>query len=542
MFSKYLSKFPYGYNPSDAQVKLIKEIEKAFNDGYRFVIASAPTGTGKSFVPRTLGNVSARPTPAFKSLINSYAAYAQDFAGNYTNEAECLSEPSFGTFALTITKQLQDQYKKLFDDIDVLKGKQNYLCDIDDSFDVDTAPCTYTKNLKQECWGKGCCNYYTNRNHALTSQFSVLNYKMFLSLPGHVKRKNFLICDEASELEEELVRRFSAHIDYTRLNLNNVEHTILKSDKYDVQYRWLTNLIFNITETIESLTSRNSNKVMTLSQPEAARLKYLRNLHGNLSTVEQTWHKCEYIVDFTKNGVSFTPLKVNNLSNSLFDYGDNILLMSATITDHASYAKTLGIKRYKYIETPSAFDPNKSPIYMMKEPVLNYSNLQKNLPKIARYCQAIADNHPNEKGIIHTHSLDICRYLQERLKGDRFLFREDSANNEKLLESHYATDKPTVLVSPSLTFGTDLNGDKGRFQIIVKTPYPPLGNKRIKKMADLDPDWYQQKTLSAFIQTTGRCTRSKADYSVTYVIDGKARKLLLDNKDKLPEHLSDRLK
>ena len=69
MFSKYLSKFPYGYNPSEAQVKLIKEIEKAFNDGYRFVIASAPTGTGKSFVPRTLGNVSARLTKEFRSLV-----------------------------------------------------------------------------------------------------------------------------------------------------------------------------------------------------------------------------------------------------------------------------------------------------------------------------------------------------------------------------------------------------------------------------------------------------------------------------------------
>jgi Rad3-related DNA helicase len=168
--------------------------------------------------------------------------------------------------------------------------------------------------------------------------------------------------------------------------------------------------------------------------------------------------------------------------------------------------------------------------------------LQKNLPKIARYCQAIADNHPNEKGIIHTHSLDICKYLQQKLKGDRFLFREESANNEKILDDHFTTDKPTVLVSPSLTFGTDLNGDKGRFQIIVKTPFPPLGNKRIKKMAELDPEWYQQKTLSAFIQTTGRCTRSKADYSVTYVIDGKARKLLLDNKDKLPEHFIERLK
>lgn len=542
MFSKYLSKFPYGYNPSQAQVQLIKEIERAFNDGYRFVIASAPTGTGKSFVPRTLGNVAAKPTPEFKSLINSYEAYAQDFAGNFVNEAECLSEPPFGTFALTITKQLQDQYKKLFDDIEILKGKQNYLCDVDDSFDAETAPCTYTKSLKNDCWAKNCCDYYNNRNTTLTNQFAVLNYKMFLSLPNHVKRKNFLVCDEASELEEELVRRFSATVDYSRLNLINIEHTPLKTDKYDTQYRWLTNLIFNISEMIESLTNKSNNKILTLSPPEVARIKYLRNLHGNLTTVEQTWHKCEYVVDYNKDRVSFTPLKVDTLSNSIFDHGDNILLMSATITDHKSYAKSLGIKKYKYIETPSAFDPGKSPIYCMEKPLLNYKNLERNLPILAKNCQLLCDKHADEKGIIHTHSLEICRYLQKTLKGDRFLFRDDGFNNEKLLNEHFSNDKPTVLVSPSLTFGTDLNGDKGRFQIIVKTPYPPLGNKRIKKMADLDPEWYQQKTLSAFIQTTGRCTRSKADYSVTYVLDGKARKLLIDNKDKLPQHFIDRLK
>ena len=28
MFSKYVAKFPYGYNPSEQQIKLLKEVEK----------------------------------------------------------------------------------------------------------------------------------------------------------------------------------------------------------------------------------------------------------------------------------------------------------------------------------------------------------------------------------------------------------------------------------------------------------------------------------------------------------------------------------
>ena len=448
---------------------------------------------------------------------------------------------SNGTFALTITKQLQDQYKLLFDDIEVLKGKQNYTCTVDESFDVDTAPCIHTPRLKNDCWEKNSCPYFTNRNLSLSNQFAVLNYKMFMALPQHVKRKNFLVCDEASELEEELVRRFSAEIDYKRLDLYNVECSKLKSEKYDVQYRWLINLIFVLSEKVNELTNKNSSKINVLSLSEANKLKYLKMVHGDLTTVEQMWHKCEYVVDIKSDRVSFTPLKVDGLSKHIFDYGDNILLMSATITDHAQYAKSLGIKKYKYIESPSAFDAKKSPVYLSTQPVLNYQNLQRNLPILAKHIQDLCDHHKDEKGIIHTHSLEICNYLKNKLVGDRFLFREQTATNEKILKEHFKTSRPTVLVSPSLTFGTDLNGEKGRFQIIVKTPYPPLSNKRIKKLFDLDKDWYSNKTLCALVQTSGRCTRSKADYAVTYVLDGKARTLISQNKSKLPKHFIERL-
>jgi Rad3-related DNA helicase len=60
-------------------------------------------------------------------------------------------------------------------------------------------------------------------------------------------------------------------------------------------------------------------------------------------------------------------------------------------------------------------------------------------------------------------------------------------------------------------------------------------------MFDMDKDWYANKALCALVQTTGRCTRSKTDYAVTYVLDGKARTLISQNKNKLPKHFIERL-
>ena len=130
--------------------------------------------------------------------------------------------------------------------------------------------------------------------------------------------------------------------------------------------------------------------------------------------------------------------------------------------------------------------------------------------------------------------------MQERLKGDRFLFREDSANNEKLLASHYATDKPTVLVSPSLTFGTDLNGDKGRFQIIVKAPYLPTKDKRIERLMNDDFNWYANKMLCSLIQSCGRGIRSKEDHCKTYILDGAIVESVVNNTHKLPKYFINR--
>jgi ATP-dependent DNA helicase DinG len=535
--------FPAGFSPSTGQTTLINGIEKAFNSKKKIVICCAPTGSGKSFVAKTLANTSNKPSEEFVRLIESYDAYKKEFDGSYSYAYDCVQEPAFGTFALTITKTLQDQYFNLFDDTSILKGKTNYRCDVDDNFDTELAPCTFAPKIKEQCCIANRCHYYNARNQALLAPFAALNYKMFLALPDHVKRKNYIVCDEASELEDELIRQFSAEVVYEKLDFYNITYKTLVTDNQQRALNWITDLATTINEEIENLTAKASNKnnKITLSQSEQIKYGYLKNLHHSLTSLISRWDKGEYVIEVDAKHVLITPLRADFLTDSIFNFADKIVLLSATIIDHKNFAKSLGIKDYEYIEIGSSFDATRSPIKVSSKYKPNYKNLKNVLPGICEQISQILEYHKNEKGIIHTHSYEITEFVRQRVNSGRLLVRDTNATNEDILKQHMETTNPTVLVSPSMVFGIDLKDELARFQIIVKLPFLPLGSKRIKQLFDIDKDWYENKMLNAVVQAAGRSTRSKDDYSTTYILDGNFINVVTRCKNKLPKHFIERI-
>jgi len=539
VISKLLQKFPEGYDPNPSQVKLLKNIDDAFDNGHKFVICNAPTGSGKSFVSKTLGNASDSSSKEFRDIVTSYLAYKRSSNG-YSYAEDCDNERAFGTTALTITKALQDQYKELFDDVEVLKGKSNYQCAIDDRYPVDIAPCLHAPSLKRQCWAECKCPYYEQRNKTLVSKFNTLNYNMFFALPDHLKKRQFLICDEASELEDQIVKQYSVFIDPDRLKLLGVSVPSLYSEKQDAIYKWICSCILEVSEYINTLTNKSNNKNIQLSNSENIKLSYLKNLHRSLNLITETWEECEYVVQRDGKTARVMPLKVDVLSKYIFKYADNVLLMSATIIDHKHFAKSLGIKEYEYVESDSTFDPEKAPIYINTKQKINHYNLKKTLPKIVKQIEEICNQHEFEKGIIHTHTGFIASYLQNNLKSRRFLYRDKETRNEEILRQHSKSKNPTVLVSPSLGLGIDLKDDLARFQIIIKAPYLPLGDKRIKKLFELDKQWYSNKMLSNVVQQCGRGIRSKQDHCKTYILDAGVYEAIIRNKNKLPKYFIER--
>ena len=98
MINKLQQHFPDGYTPNPSQTKLLQSIDEAFDSGTKFVVCNAPTGSGKSFISKTLGNVAEEAPDEFRELVTSYAAYKRTQHG-YKHKDECDESPNFGCTA-----------------------------------------------------------------------------------------------------------------------------------------------------------------------------------------------------------------------------------------------------------------------------------------------------------------------------------------------------------------------------------------------------------------------------------------------------------
>ena len=62
--------FPPEYEPNDAQEYILGKVDDALQKGYKYIMINAPTGTGKSFIAKTLANHSDFPTEGFVKACN----------------------------------------------------------------------------------------------------------------------------------------------------------------------------------------------------------------------------------------------------------------------------------------------------------------------------------------------------------------------------------------------------------------------------------------------------------------------------------------
>ena len=260
-----------------------------------------------------------------------------------------------------------------------------------------------------------------------------------------------------------------------------------------------------------------------------------------------TWQQSEYIINktvtYNKKYIQLIPKKIDGLAQHLFKYADKVLLMSATFVDYKRYMRNIGVQEqdYKYIDLPSSFDPKSSPI-IFGTFQLSKKNIDSYFPKVVRCVREILEHHKDEKGLIHTQSNALTLKLKDQLKNDRVLYRvKGDKDNIDILTEHSNRSDPTVLASPSLNFGVDLKDNAARFCIIIKCPWPDLGDVRIREMSKKDYKWYTNKMFTTFIQQCGRCTRSENDYSTTYIIDaGGIRKLIPEYLNLLPKYFIER--
>jgi ATP-dependent DNA helicase DinG len=545
----YLEYFPQDSTPRPQQIKALEKISNIFSCGKKYVIACLPTGSGKSHIAASIAR-SAKPIDDHRrNLIEEYLIYKKDANGDYVYENDFLSEDAFGSFILTVTKSLQDQYLSLFEEMISVKGKSNYQCVVDTDATAEYAPCSYDKKTKQKCFDFKHCPYYEKRKQALLIADPVLNYRSFFALVPFLRKREYYICDEAGQLEDELVGQYSVTIFYSQLKAENISFNKLISDDSKKAGEWLKNIYEQLfdekTKLLESIRNSAKDKNFAgMKIKQTQRLNKLTNLVSSLQVAINYWEEAEFLVEFKDSEkVVLVPYDIRPFARDIFSGADKVLLMSATITNPEEYAKSLGIKpeEYEYIEVGSAFDAKKSPIMCSSQYNLSYATIDRDLPKVIKTAIEICNQNKGKKGLIHTHTNKITQEFKRMVgKDKRFLFRDSGFSNEDILKEHKDRDDDTILVSPSLDTGVSLDDNLGRFQIVLKAPFLPLSSKRVKKIFDKNKKYYTMKMLDTLVQMCGRCTRSEDDHSTTYILDGVVHRNILDNHNKLPKHFIDR--
>jgi Rad3-related DNA helicase len=104
----------------------------------------------------------------------------------------------------------------------------------------------------------------------------------------------------------------------------------------------------------------------------------------------------------------------------------------------------------------------------------------------------------------------------------------DRENTTKEQIREWQNSPAQLLLSPSMMEGVDLYDDICRFQILLKVPYPYMGDSRVKQLVQEEGqwDWYNQETALNVMQSVGRAVRSKSDYADYYVLDESFKKIM----------------
>ena len=491
--------FPFK-SPRTDQLETISEIIDAISLGYKYIVLEAGTGTGKSAIAATLSSI-------------------------YDS-----------SYILTVTKQLQDQYLEDFTNLCLVKGRGNFRCRMDLTIPCDEGKCIAGG---QSCENpKTDCDYYIQKHRALNSNTVISNYHyMFLELNyvGDFKKRQLLICDEAHNLENVIMSQLKLEFslsdlsNYLKLDITDGMLYELENGDYDV---WLM-FIHEVRE--KYLTELE--RIKDVQKPQLTeKIAFIKREISDCNRFIENiaYDPYSWVFDYNPDYeiLEFKPLKVDNYAkNTLLEYGEVCIFMSATILDWKFFSKCLGIREDEIyaIRRKSPFNLKRNPVISVGEYNLSRKFINENAPKTVEVIKSILEKHKDDKGIIHTVSTSCKDFLIDNLKDPR-LMEHNTQNRADQLEKFKSSKEPLVLVSPSMNEGVDLPGDLCRFQIIYKLPYPDLGDRQIMMRANADEEWYDYKTSLALVQTYGRGMRFEDDRCVTYFIDSRISEYVANDR------------
>jgi Rad3-related DNA helicase len=478
---------------------------------------------------------------------------------------------------ITNSKILQDQYSGEYESICDLKGKENYECQ---SYSCSCAQGSEFNRLNktscESCPYSNARESYISGGISLTNFYLYILYAMYNPKLMESRDARVLIVDEAHEFDDVMS-------DFVSIKITEAIVKKFKfSNEYEIMKRlkgvtsianyveFLKFLASEILTTIESMENGMSSaprnvkedkrdlkisKVLKTKNMDVKIMQLATDLKQYQTKIEiflkeykenpNNWVlETNYNEKLRQKELSLEPIwAYDYLDKYVFSHYDMVILMSGTILDKNLFCQLNGLDVTKavYYSIRSPFNPKNRPIYYMPVGKMSYKSKEETFKRYIPYIQKLLDKYKNKKGIIHTNSFELAKWIEGSIKDPRLIFH-DSTNKDEMLRFHKESDKPTVIVSPSMDTGVSFDNDDARFQIIAKVPYPSLGSQKNKLRQSNNPDWYSWKTVSGIVQMTGRPVRSNLDYADTIIIDGSFGDVIKHSSQFLPDWIQEAIK
>lgn len=530
----------FDLKPRSNQVAIVNQILTAFVDNQKkFVVLNAPTGIGKSII----GAVVAR---CVEQLVK------------VPNDEEMSNMPAlFLVGTNTLTEQYADAFAHNRDFI-LTKGANNYKCDLISEKEGkyrNAENCSgMFKTLSPALYNKHCehCEYRVNKQERNKRPYLITNYSMFFIsqlYSNFIKTRRLTIFDEAHTINDLFVDHMAINISVFSLKsqqndlmeifadeklidgLNALRNELENDRVNDGNYRKFADRAMDLYYKIsEYLTNKAANTKDISSMIKFVKLqRKFGAFYSKLNDLKQ--FEYDHVFEVKNGEYTIKPVFANLFFNGIATSPHN-LLMSATISeDLVEYMLGLDKSEYEFIKADPVFDPKNKKVIFLDPISINYKSLQeqKTLNEISKRVCKVIKRHSGENGIILVPSFKLGSEVSAAIRkaGLKVKLFEQSYTEKlsEVLEKFKKSKEPSVLVSPSLFEGVDLAGDLSRYQIIVKAPYPSLGDKRVKHILDNYPVVYELSTVLKLVQGVGRSTRCEKDYATTYMLDTNAKRI-----------------
>lgn len=519
--------------PRPAQIDLLDFTKKSILSNKKYIMIDAPVGIGKSI----------------------YSVMFMDwFKSNY--------DISANFDILTNSKILQEQYTNEFDFMHSLWGKGSYQCE---KYDTDCGTgsdwCKIQGTKCENCPYSEAKYKFENEDIALTNFHLFLTYHVYMPMAWK-RSSRVLIIDEAHSFSDTFSDFITTKISKPLLKRNGLTDeecfnamNVFGQYPEDLDISEFVNIVntsfLNIIKSVINRLSREAEdgNMQAINQIQSLNNNFLKweSLLSQYNQLPDNWIlEADTIKKYNKNNqiideyIEFTAQPVwayPYLEETVWSKYDYIIFMSGTILDKNIFSKMNGIDadRANYISIDSPFPLKNRPIfYFSKTGKQTFKTKDIVWIKQKDIVKKILKKHKKDKGIIHTTNYEIMGWVQTAFNENRIL-THDSSNRSDVLQHHYNTEEPTVLVSPSMMTGVDLHSDYSRHQTILKMPYPNLGSKKIKKRMETMKEYYGLVTVRDLIQMYGRSIRSMDDTANTYILDSCFGDLLKWNSHYFPK-------